>query len=309
MKRIFLIFVSAILCFSWVFVSCDSENSEKALVLASNFAMYDFARAVFGDEAEVEMIIPPETEAHDMELSLADIGKIADAHLVIAVSSEAWLAGALESIESAGGDVNLLAASAVSELIYTDHEHGEADGHDHSASEFDEHIWLSFDNSAAIIRAIAAEADGIDGIDGAACLERAEEYIGELEEIDGELMRLVSSSEKKNAIIADRFPFVYFAERYGLDCMAAFDGCSSDVEPTLAVIDEIVSAAREYGVGAVLVTELSDRKCADAVAEEVGCGVLELHSGHNVTREDFDSGVTFADLMRRNLAVLSEALK
>ena len=58
----------------------------------------------------------------------------------------------------------------------------------------------------------------------------------------------------------------------------------------------------------MLTTELSDRKCAEAVAGETGCGILQLDSAHNVTKEEFDAGVTYADLMRENLEVLKIVL-
>ena len=39
-----------------------------------------------------------------------------------------------------------------------------------------------------------------------------------------------------------------------------------------------------------------------------GCGILQLDSAHNVTKEEFDAGVTYADLMRENLEVLKIVL-
>jgi len=36
--------------------------------------------------------------------------------------------------------------------------------------------------------------------------------------------------------------------------------------------------------------------------------VLELNSCENITKDDFDSGVTYADLMRRNAEALGKGL-
>ena len=55
----------------------------------------------------------------------------------------------------------------------------------------------------------------------------------------------------------------------------------------------------------ILVTELSDRQTASSIAAQVsGVTIAELHSCHNVTKEDFENGVTYFDLMERNYTVL-----
>ena len=54
--------------------------------------------------------------------------------------------------------------------------------------------------------------------------------------------------------------------------------------------------------------EFSDGRIAKTIADATGCEVLELHSCHNVSREDFDAGVTYLDLMQKNLESLKKAV-
>jgi len=54
--------------------------------------------------------------------------------------------------------------------------------------------------------------------------------------------------------------------------------------------------------------EFSSGYIARAIAEETGAEILTLYSGHNVTRSDFEAGVTYSDLMRRNLESLRKGL-
>ena len=44
------------------------------------------------------------------------------------------------------------------------------------------------------------------------------------------------------------------------------------------------------------------------IGEETGAKPLLLHSCHNVTRREFDQGVTYLQLMRRNVESLREGL-
>ena len=65
---------------------------------------------------------------------------------------------------------------------------------------------------------------------------------------------------------------------------------------------------RREKVPCLFTIEFSDGRIAETIAEATGCSVYELHSCHNVSREDFDAGVTYLDLMRRNLESLKKAV-
>ena len=43
---------------------------------------------------------------------------------------------------------------------------------------------------------------------------------------------------------------------------------------------------------------------ADSIAEAAGTGTALLHSCHNVSQADLDSGVTYVSLMEQNLKTL-----
>ena len=54
--------------------------------------------------------------------------------------------------------------------------------------------------------------------------------------------------------------------------------------------------------------ELSDPKIAQTLAEETGCQILLLHSCHNVSKQEFEDGVTYLDLMKQNIENLKQGL-
>ena len=128
--------------------------------------------------------------------------------------------------------------------------------------------------------------------------------------LDEKFRTLTASAQNPEILVADRFPFTYLTEEYGITYTAAFEGCSSDTEASLETIHMLIGKAETLGQGTILVTELSDCQTAKAVAAQTaGLEIAELHSCHNVTKEDFDSGITYLDLMERNYAVLEKLWK
>ena len=306
-RRILAGLLAAVFCGSFTACGTNSVAGDgKLTVVATNFALYDFARAVCGDTCDVRMLLSPGSESHDFEATLADIALLAETDVFVYVGgeSEEWVPDVLEAAGAA--DVTQVCAIDLVETYInagteSGHEHSEDDGHHH---EIDEHVWTSIPNAITIMEAI-----------GEAVLKEDEwfeadndAYISELLDIDAEIREIVDSAARDTVIFADRFPFRYFTEEYGLSYCAAFDGCSSAVEPSLSVVNSLIERVNETGSDTVFSIEFSDRKTAEAVAAETGCDILEFHSAHNVSRADFESGITYADIMRQNAENLKLAL-
>ena len=135
-----------------------------------------------------------------------------------------------------------------------------------------------------------------------------EAYTAELTAVDTELREVINTAERKSIVVCDRFPFRYLTEEYDLEYFAAFSGCSSDTEPTLSTVNFLVEKVKSDSIPVLFIIEFSGGETARAVANETGASILTLHSAHNVTREDFDSGITYADIMRQYLEALKTAL-
>ncbi|MGN1345827.1 MAG: metal ABC transporter substrate-binding protein [Eubacteriales bacterium] len=309
-KRIVLLLLCAVL--GLTLFSCAASTAEddgRLTVVATNFALYDFARAVCGDTCDVRMLLSPGTESHDFEATLEDVALLSrtDVFVYVGGESEEWVPAVLD----AAGAVDVTQVRAM-DFVETypvgetleEEEHG----HDHDAEELDEHVWTSIPNAIVLMRAIREAVLSLDAGLADSLQTNEDAYAVRLMDLHEELQQIVAGAKRNLVVFADRFPFRYFTEEYGLDYRAAFSGCSSSVEPSLATVNSLVEQVNEYALPAVLVIEFSDRKTADAVARETGCDVLEFHSAHNVSRADFDAGITYADLMQRNAEVLKLAL-
>ena len=203
-----------------------------------------------------------------------------------------------------------------------DHDHTD-DEHDHDAEEhththddddadyeieYDEHIWTSPVNAMKITHVIADTLEEMDPADADTFTANAEDYIGKLKNLDREFREVVTGADLDLIVMADKFPLRYFADTYGLRYRAAFSGCSSDTEPSAKTIAYLIDKVREEQIPAVYYLELSSHRVAEIISEETGAKPLLFHSCHNVTRREFDNGVTYLELMEQNVVNLREGL-
>jgi len=315
MKKILLFCMLLTLCLGTVSCGLDDGIPEKdgITIVTTNFFLYDTARTLARPEDEVIMLISPGAESHDFELTLADMAVIetCDLFAYVGGEGEGWVYDALAAFGENGIDIPAFCAMEAVEEAGTlyhsagehDHDHGE---HEHNHWEgIDDHVWLSVPNAMVIHEAML---DTLKGYYEDWTPDESVKYA--LTMLDEKIRTLTASAENPEILVADRFPFMYLTEEYGIAYTAAFEGCTSDTEASLETVHMLIGRAEALGQGVLLVTELSDCRTAEAIRAQVpGLEMAELHSCHNVTKEDFDAGVTYIDLMERNCAVLEKLWK
>lgn len=289
-----------------------ADYADKPLIITTIFPAYDFARQVFGDTAEVRMLLKPGQESHSYDPSAKDIVEINGCDLFVynGGESDQWV----ESVLQAAPDVKTFRMTDAVSLLDEEHSEGmQEDDHDHDHAdgdeeEYDEHVWTSPDNAAAIVHALGSRAKALFPDSAAELDSNTESYAAQIEEIDGRLKALLDG-EQRYFIFGDRFPLLYFFKHYGLNYYAAFPGCGSETEPSAQTVTFLLDKlGQPDAVKAVFCIELSGRKLADVLAEDSGLDVVEFHSCHNITADDFAAGETYVSLMERNLQTLEKVL-
>lgn len=294
--------------------SADEGNDDRLEIMAASFPSYDAARAVAGDLASITMLVPPGGGEHSYEPSIEDVIRISESDLFIynGGESDTWITYILSDLDSATSTFSLLENAAFT--LYEDEENiawkeENHDGHDHSHGRvLDEHVWTSPENEIAIIQALCEEIASLDEDNREVYESNAASYIEDIREVQGTIRDIVENGMRREIIVADRFPLLYFVTEFSLDYYAAYPGCSSESEPSAKTVAFLIDKVREDGIPVVLHMELANTLLSEVVAEETGAAVMEFSSCHNVSKRVFDSGVTYVDLMRQNAAVLKEAL-
>lgn len=298
--------VTLLLIFSLLlsFISCNisdtNADSDKLSIITTVFPSYDFVREIAKDNADVSVLLPAGGDSHSFEPTPKDIISIKNCDLFIYVGgeSEEYVRNILDSFDSPPPTIVMF--DCVNLLHSEDSDHGH--------EEVDEHVWTSPDNCRKICSAITEKLCEIDHENADEYRLNFEMYDAELKALDDAYFDLAKNADVKTLIFGDRFPFLYFTERYGFEYCAAFPGCSSESEPSAATISSLIKKIKETNATAVFYTESSSGNAATSIAEQTGAKAVMLHSYHNVTKDERKAGITFLDLQKNNLSVLCEVL-
>lgn len=298
----------SVLLFALLYGDSYRYSKEKTTIVATSFAPYDFARQIAGDYAEVVMLLSPGEESHTFEPTPDDIMKIQQCDLFIygGGESEKWVDSILSSVDS---EIMTVKMMDVVENMKEEHHHAEDEEHAHEEKEeYDEHVWTSPANAIEIVSAISEAMQSTDKANAELYRKNAEAYIGELTALDMKFQEMIEASEKNTIVIGDRFPLMYFTERYGLEYESAFPGCSAQTEANPATIAELIDKAEKENINVIFKVDLSKGSVAETIALETGGRTDILYSCHVISAELYEKGETYISLMERNLEALTKAL-
>lgn len=300
------------------------ETDKKLNIVTTIFPEYDWTRAILGDRADdvnLTMLLDNGTDLHSFQPAVKDIMKVSSCDLLIYVGGESdqWIEDALESAQNKDmKTINLMEVlgdsikeeETVEGMQESDHDH-DHDHEDEEEKEYDEHVWTSMRNAEVICDAIAATLEEMDPENKEIYQSNAETYKEKLSALDEEYQETVDSAKQKTLIFADRFPFRYLVDDYGLNYYAAFSGCSAESEASFKTVTFLAGKVDELGVKSVLTMEKSDDRIAQTVIENTKAKdqkILQLNSMQSITSEEIADGATYLSVMEDNLGVLKEAL-
>lgn len=278
-----------------------ADSQRKLQVAASFYPMYEFARQVAGDFADVTMMVPGGVEPHDWEPTPKDMALLSKADVFVYNGIvESW---AEQAIASAGsGDRVEVEASAGLEL-------GASGGEVSSDGEragMDPHAWLS---PVLAQREVEHIRDGLSKADPAHAADyeaNAKAYIAKLQQLDADY-RAALGQAKQKTFVTQHAAFGYLAREYGLTQLA-ISGLSPEQEPTPAQMASVVKEVKSLGISTIFFEELVDPKVAETIASETGAKTDVLNPIEGLTKYDKAQGLDYIGLMKRNLAALEKAL-
>ena len=144
------------------------------------------------------------------------------------------------------------------------------------------------------------------GLDARYLEASAAAYEAKLEALDEQYRKITENAAHHTLLFADRFPFRYLTEDYGLDYYAAFAGCEAETEASFQTVAFLAAKLDELGLPCVLTIESSDGKLAQTVVDSSADPtrpILTLHS-----MQGSSGGKSYLEIMEDNLLVLKEAL-
>ncbi len=311
-KLIVILILASILMLS----SCSNSNGavketngEKLKIVSTIFPGYDLAKQIGGDKVEVELLIAPGAEIHSFEPTAKQIQEMKESDVIILIGSphETWAKRFLE--DNSETDTKIIRLVDVLGEEHEEDSHSEEHEHEENHIHLvDEHVWTSPKNMIALSDQVYEAFAERDSESSKYFEDRKDKFISELEKLDSDFRELVSSAKRKVIVVADRFPFKYFVEEYGLEYYAAFESCSHETQESAKTVSDMIAKVKEHKIPYIYKIELSNGNIADVVSQSTGAEILELHSAQNITKEEFDDGITYIQIMNNNLETLKRGL-
>ena len=311
-------------------------EKNRLQIVTTIFPEYDWVREILGDKKEntdVKMLLDNGVDLHSYQPTADDVLAIAGCDMFIYVGgeSDAWVEEALkEAVNKDMVVVNLLEAlgdsvktEEIVEGMEHDHEHEDEDHdheheeesdehHDHEhEEESDEHVWLSLKNASLLCKVITDGLAKLDPDNALSYRSNCDAYIKKLDSLDKQYSKVVENANSKTLLFADRFPFRYLTDDYGLSYYAAFAGCSAETEASFETIVFLSGKVDELGLTSIMTIEGSDGKIANTIRENTKTKdqkILTLDSMQSTTSRDVTAGATYISIMESNLEVLRKGL-
>ena len=297
-KQVFVLFIVIILVGS--FFACtkrtqESSRMKKLKVITTLFPLYDMAKNIGADKADVSLLLPPGVEAHSFEPKPSDIVKINEADVFVYTGKfmEPWA----EDVIKGAANKNLIVvdASRGTKMIP-----GVFHDADEPAGSLDPHIWLDFDNAKIMVKNILQAFQLKDGANKDFYEQKAENYSNKLTELDTLYSTTLAACKDKTIVYGGHYAFGYLAKRYGLKYLAA-QGVSPDSEPTANDLIKLVEQIKKDKIRYVFYEELTSPKIAETIAGETKTKMLLLNAAHNLSRDQFEQGISFFDILKKDL--------
>jgi zinc/manganese transport system substrate-binding protein len=276
-----------------------SASGDRPHVVVTTNVLGDVASDLVGDEATVEVIMPPDVAPHEFQASAEQVAAMRDADVLI-TNGAGFEEGLTETIEAAEQDgVPTFAAIDAVDTLQLEGDGGT-----------DPHFFTDPARMAAAAQGIADFlVDEVPGLDTPAFARQAEATIDELHALDAEVERTLSVVPgNRRTLVTNHEVFGYFADRYGFDVVGAvIPAGTTQAEPSAEQLDELAHAIREERVPAIFAETSSPTRLADALADEVGdVDVVELFS--ESLGDEGSGGETYAAMMRTNAGRIADAL-
>lgn len=277
----------------------------KLEVATTIFPVYDAARVIGGDRAEVSLLVSPGVEPHSFEPSPRDITRInkSDVFLYLNEDMETWIEKFSKNVE-----VDTVSTSEGIPLMAMEEEedHHSHEGHHHH---MDPHIWLDPLLYIKVAENITREFEKRDPENAQYYRKNFTDYEKELKKLDDDIAKTLSKTTHKQIIYAGHFSFGYFTRRYGLDYVTVYKNLSPNANISPKDLKKVIEVVETSGQSYIFQEALVNSKTAKLISNETGVEVLMLHQLGGVTREDLKKNRSYLIIMRENLKNLKKGLE
>jgi zinc transport system substrate-binding protein len=266
------------------------QTDGKLRVVATIFPLYDMARYVGGENAQVTLLIPAGSEIHSFEPTPDKVARLSSADMLIinGMGLEPWAP-------------KLLSAASNRDIVLVDASEGI------TPMGSDPHVFQDPVLAKKQLENIVTAFILRDPENKAAYRRLAAEYEGRLILLDNDYSGHLKNCSTRTVLLNHGF-LGYAAKRYGFE-QISLSGLSPESEPRPGDFKQAVEAARTHNAGYVLYESTVSPKNALTIAREANLTAAGIRSAHEISTEDFNLGKTYPDILADDLTTLEMAMR
>ncbi|MGJ5633604.1 metal ABC transporter substrate-binding protein [Nostoc sp. CALU 1950] len=288
--------------------STPTAQSGKTKVVATFLPIYLFTKAVAGNVADVEILVPPGTEVHEYQATPQNVKAIATANVLVknGLGLEEFLENTIKNAENKklteiDASKGIKPLNEISPVVKTAKEEKDHD-HNHSHAQGNPHVWLDPVLAKQQVTNIRNGLIAADPANKAIYETNAAAYIKELEILNSEFQQTLQKNPSCTFItFHDAFP--YLAQRYKLKQVAVVQIPEDQLSPT--DVQSAVNAVKKYKVKALFSEPGVDNKLLTSLSQDLNLTLQTLDS--------LETGETdpqhYFKAMKANLQTLETACK
>jgi len=293
LKIIFVVLLVAIVAI-FLFISMKKEpvrESSKPIVGVTTFALYDITKHIAGNSITILNILPFGVDPHSFEPTPKLMVKIAKSRLIFysGAGLEPWMA----NFQFHGKAINMSRYVDLREL-----KHGNS---------IDPHYWLDFSNMQKATAIITKELVALVPKNKKLYLENEQKYIKMLQGLDA-LYKKTLTSCKKDSVVISHNALGYLANRYNFK-VESLTGLAPEAEPSAQDVNRIFRDIKSEGLDTIFFENFVNDKLIKSIAHDAKIKFELFEPLGTITADEAKAGLTYEDIMKRNLQKLAKALQ
>ena len=282
--------------------AATSLQTGKTKIVTTFLPMYIFTKAVTGDAADVEILVPPGTEVHEYQATPNNVKAIATANVLVknGLGLEQFLENTVKNAQNPklaqiDASINIKPLNEISPVEKTAKE-------EHEHAEGNPHVWL---DPVLAKQQVINIRDGLivaDPANKATYEANAANYIKQLESLNNEFEQTLEKTPNCTFVtFHDAYP--YLAQRYKLKQLAVVEIPEDQLTP--ADVQNAVNAVKKYKIKVLFTEPGVDNKLLTSLSKDLNLTLRPLDS--------LETGKTepqyYFEAMKANLQTLETACK
>jgi len=173
----------------------------------------------------------------------------------------------------------------------------------------DPHFWLNPTLAKIMVDNICNEIILLDKQNEKFYKTNSDEYKKQLDILDSEMKDILKNAKRDILVFGGEFAYSYFLSKYNIKYETAYLSAHGESEPSPAVINRLYNYVKTNKIPVVMREEFDTDNIAKAIANGYeGCEVLVFSTIHNISKDEFDKGISFIDKMKENIKNVEKAL-